>query len=137
MTPMKTLATMLATLAAALSVATAAHAAPPAPAVQAEIHALLASLGGSGCQFDRNGTWYPAPQAQAHLQRKLDAVEDHGTLQSTEQFIDAAATRSSITGDPYHVKCGNEAPMESRAWLTARLAQLRAHPQPVPVPAGH
>ncbi len=103
-----------------------AHAAPPAPAVQAEIHALLVSLGSSGCQFDRNGTWYPAAQAQAHLQRKLEAVEERGTLQSTEQFIDVAATRSSISGDPYHVKCGNDAPMESRAWLMARLAQVRA-----------
>jgi hypothetical protein len=118
-------------LAAALSmmitcvVQAAASASPAKP----EIDALLARVGDSGCAFNRNGTWYPAAQAKAHLLQKLRYLENRGLVQSTEQFIDRAASRSSETGQPYWVKCADAAPVQSRVWLSAQLHDVRARHQ--------
>jgi hypothetical protein len=107
--------------------ATAALAdATPAP-VRAEIDVLLARLENSGCEFDRNGTWASGAQAKDHLLRKLSYLEGETTLKSTEQFIDLAASSSSVSGKPYQVKCGNDAPVESRQWLGRELATIRSN----------
>ena len=37
-----------------------------------EIAALIAGLGSSGCEFQRNGSWHDAVAARDHLQRKYD-----------------------------------------------------------------
>jgi hypothetical protein len=105
-----------------------ALAAPTAPAVRGEIDALLARLQRSGCQFNRNGTWYDAAEVRAHLLRKLTAVEDATTLRSTEQFIDAAASFSSMSQQPYLVRCGSATPVPSRDWLLLQLQSLRTAP---------
>ncbi|HXJ08914.1 MAG TPA: DUF5329 domain-containing protein [Burkholderiales bacterium] len=101
-------------------------AAEPTPApVRAEIDALLHRLQASGCQFERNGTWYGSADAKAHLLDKLAYVERRRTLQSTEQFIELIGSSSSVSGKPYRVKCGNAAPVESRQWLTRELSAVR------------
>jgi hypothetical protein len=101
-------------------------AAPTAGPIRAEIDTLLAALANSGCQFDRNGSWHTGAEAKDHILRKLDYIERRSTLQSTEQFIELAAAKSSSSGKPYHVKCGSAAPMESRQWLTHQLLLLRS-----------
>lgn len=108
----------------------AAFAAPSA--ARPEIEALLARLQASSCSFQRNGSWYDAQKAQAHLLRKLAWLEDRNAVQSTEQFISLAASTSSSSGKPYLVKCGSAAPVESRRWLAAELDQLRAGRGPAP-----
>ena len=111
----------------ALVLALAATAAVAAPsAARPEIDALLARLQSSGCSFERNGTWYEAAQARDHLLRKLAYLEDRNLVQTSEQFIDRAATGSSMSGKPYRVRCGAAAPVESRAWLTEQLKAVRA-----------
>lgn len=111
-------------LAALLSVSV--QAAPlPAPA-RAEIDALLARLAASGCQFKRNGAWHTADAAQQHLRRKLDHLVDKGWVTSAEQFIERAATRSSVSGAAYEVRCGNLPPVASGLWLRSELERLRA-----------
>lgn len=106
--------------------AAAATAAPlPAPA-KAEVEGLLARLEASGCAFSRNGNWYPAAEAKAHLLRKLAYLEDKGLVQTTEQFIERAGSTSSLSGEPYLVRCGNDAPVKSAAWLNAQLQAMRA-----------
>jgi hypothetical protein len=107
-------------------VAIGAHAAPLDPAARAEIDALLARLDASGCTFNRNGTWYPAADVKPHLLRKLKYLEDRGAVQSTEQFIERAASTSSMSGQPYLVQCGSAAPVSSSAWMLAQLQTLRA-----------
>ena len=37
---------------------------------RAEIDVLLKKLQISGCQFNRNGTWYTSAEAQSHLSQK-------------------------------------------------------------------
>jgi len=93
--------------------------------VRAEIDALLDRLQASGCQFERNGAWYGSADARAHLLRKLEYVERRRTLQSAEQFIDLIGSSSSSSGEPYRVKCGAAAPVQSRQWLTRELSALR------------
>jgi Family of unknown function (DUF5329) len=92
--------------------------------VNTEIQQLLQQLEVSGCQFNRNGTWYSSAEAKTHLLRKLDYLNRKGSLNNTEQFIELAASKSSSTGKPYLVKCDNNA-SNSQIWLTNTLSQLR------------
>jgi hypothetical protein len=110
----------------AIGFAAAGNAASLSPAARAEIDALLSRLEASSCTFNRNGTWYPAAEAKSHLLRKLKYLEDSGAVQSTEQFIERAASSSSTTGQPYLVKCGSGAPVQSGTWLLSQLQVMRA-----------
>lgn len=112
-------------LAALLSVSQG-HAAALSPADRAEIDTLLARLAASGCQFKRNGAWHTAEEARAHLARKLEYLADRRAVGSAEQFIERAATRSSVSGQPYLVRCGAAPAVPSGAWLDAELQALRA-----------
>jgi hypothetical protein len=105
-----------------------AQAATLPPAARDEIDSLLSRLAASGCQFRRNGTWYAAAEAQAHLRRKLDYLVDKGVVASTEQFIERAASRSSVSGEAYQVRCGGNPPLTSGTWLYAELKVLRSAP---------
>ncbi|WER46668.1 DUF5329 domain-containing protein [Cupriavidus sp. WKF15] len=96
------------------------------PAVQLEITSLLSRLETSGCRFNRNGVWHTASEAKSHLLTKLHYIEDRTTLVSTEQFIELAGSKSSFSGKPYLVQCGNAAAQPSAVWLTAQLHSLRA-----------
>lgn len=110
-----------------LTIATCAASAqpPPSPARQ-EVDLLLARLAASTCEFSRNGDWHSPAAAREHLLRKLEYLERRTALTSAEQFIELAATRSSITGENYQVRCGPAAPMRSDAWLKNELRSLRA-----------
>ena len=103
-----------------------ARAAPLPPAARAEIGALLTSLERSGCEFNRNGSWHSGSEAKTHLLRKLQYLEDKDAVSTTEQFIERGASTSSSTGKPYLVRCPGAAPIESKQWLMARLATVRA-----------
>jgi hypothetical protein len=121
-------------LLAGIVLACVAQAGTLSPTARVEIAALLNRLETSGCQFNRNGTWYAATDARAHLQRKLDYLENRGLVESAEQFIDRGASTSSMTGQAYLVKCGSEQPVESQAWLRTQLRALRAAAAPMPHP---
>ena len=99
-----------------------------ASATRTEIDSLLARLQASGCQFNRNGSWYSSSEARDHLLRKLDYLEGRGSIQSTEQFIQLAASSSSSSGKAYLVRCGNDAAVPSQQWLSRELASLRQRP---------
>jgi hypothetical protein len=101
-------------------------AAPLSPAVRTEIDALISKLEASGCEVNRNGTWYAGAEAKSHLLRKLSYLEERGSVQSTEQFIELAASSSSTTGQPYLVKCGSAAPVQSGEWFSSQLKAMRS-----------
>lgn len=103
-----------------------ATAAPTSAPVRVEIEALLTKLQASGCQFNRNGSWYSGSEAKAHLLRKLEYVEGKGTVQSTEHFIEVAASKSSFSGRAYQVRCSGQVPVASQVWLIQQLAVVRA-----------
>ncbi len=95
------------------------------PAARSEIDELMSWLEASDCKFSRNGTWYTATEARLHLLRKLKYLEDQAAVQTTEEFIELAASSSSATGEPYLVKCGSDAPVQSGVWLRSQLQALR------------
>jgi hypothetical protein len=115
----------LASTAIALVLAAAAHAAP-APAAKAEIEYLLSAVASSDCRFYRNGTWYDAKSAAAHLRGKYESLAVKGLIGGTDDFIDRAATKSSLSGHDYAIKCEGIAEMSSRQWLTNLLVAYRA-----------
>ncbi|WP_429204667.1 DUF5329 domain-containing protein [Massilia sp. UYP11] len=102
-----------------------AHAEPP-PAARQEIAHLIGYLTASGCSFQRNGSWHEAAKAASHLQRKYDYLLKRDLVASSEDFIARAASESSLSGKPYQVRCGGNAPVASAAWLRAELAKYRA-----------
>lgn len=98
----------------------------PNGTAQAEIAQLLALVERSGCRFERNGKWYDSKAAREHLERKERYLEEHGQVARAEDFIEKAATRSSVTGEPYRVQCGSSPAVPSADWFRAELARLRA-----------
>lgn len=98
-----------------------AWAAPAPPAVRAEIDGLLQKLEASGCRFNRNGSWYSAPEARTHLLKKLDYLEGKDMIKSTDDFIRLAASGSSMSGKPYLVQCEGAPAVESKLWLNRQL----------------
>ena len=90
-----------------------------------EIDWLLRTVGSSGCEFLRGGTAYSAAKAKEHLQQKFDYLDARGQLKSAEDFIVKAATRSSMTGEAYGIRCPNAGPQASDAWLHTHLKALR------------
>ncbi|HGM7337991.1 TPA: YfeK family protein [Stenotrophomonas maltophilia] len=109
---------------AALLAAPVAHAAP-GPQAQREIAQLISSLDGSPCKFQRNGSWYDGPDARAHLQRKYDYLLKKDKVDSAEQFIERAASQSSMSGKPYRIQCPGQPEQTAAAWFGARLQALR------------
>ena len=106
---------------------TASVGAAPLPAsARAEVDALLSHLQASGCEFNRNGSWYAGADAKTHLLKKLDYLEGKDLVKTAEQFIERGASGSSMSGKPYLVRCAGKAPVESAKWLTAELQTVRA-----------
>jgi hypothetical protein len=101
-----------------------AMATPPA-AVQAEVGHLLQYVEESGCEFYRNGRWYDGSHARAHLSGKYQYLVARDQINTAEEFIERAATISSISGYPYQIRCQGGVPIDSNRWLLAALAAYR------------
>jgi hypothetical protein len=111
-------------LAALCAVAPFASAAPDA-AAEREIAALLSFVASSPCRFVRGGVEYPGAEARDHLARKLESAR--AMIRSADAFVDHVASASSLTGEPYRVRCdARESP--TRDWLRAELARIRRSP---------
>jgi hypothetical protein len=89
---------------------------------QEEVSHLLDYIVQSSCTFIRNDKVYDGAQAGDHINRKYEQVKNR--ISSTEQFISYAASRSSMTGKPYQVTCG-ETTMPSSVWLDEELRNYR------------
>jgi len=103
----------------------AVYAAQASQNTQDEISYLLTMLGKSGCEFYRNGSWYEAKAAEAHIRAKYSLLAARNHIGTAEDFIDQAATRSSMTGLPYAVRCGQSPAISTSSWLHQLLAQYR------------
>ena len=101
-------------------------AAPSMPAAQqAEVRQLLQRLRQSPCRFYRNGSWYSAAEAAAHLDKKYQYLLDKQLIHSSEEFISRGASKSSISGEAYQVQCPTQPQEPSAHWLHQQLQQLR------------
>jgi hypothetical protein len=91
-----------------------------------EIEHLFAHLESSGCQFNRNGSWYSAAEASVHIRKKYDYLVGKGLLNTSESFIEKAATESSMSGKPYQVKCEGQSVVLSSVWFNNELKVYRS-----------
>ncbi len=98
--------------------------AAPTPRTKAEIAGLMDALAHSGCRFQRNGDWHGATEARAHLQRKYDYLLRKDKVDTAEQFIERAASRSSMSGRAYRVQC-NGKEQDAASWFNGQLKRLR------------
>jgi len=85
---------------------------------------LLDFVERSECKFVRNGSEYPGAQARAHLEKKLNYLEGKNLVSSAEDFIDLAATKSSMSGKAYEVRCPTGVQPTS-TWLKMELQRQR------------
>ncbi|MGW8193083.1 MAG: DUF5329 domain-containing protein [Desulforhopalus sp.] len=93
--------------------------------VEEEIDHLIGFLEQSACQFNRNGTWYNAAKAGAHIRKKYRYLKRRGLVGTTELFIERAASKSSMSGKAYLVRCSTGEAIESATWFRTELARLR------------
>jgi len=112
------------TLMLSLMLVPAARAEPPI-ITQIEVNFLLGYVDGSGCRFYRNGTWYDSKEAQDHLRDKYNYLSG-SSINTAEDFIEKAATKSSFSGKPYGVKCNDGVSLTSNKWLRDELARFRS-----------
>jgi len=122
---MSTKSKLLIALLAALPASWTAFAAELTPPAKFEIEGLLLRLGTSECQFQRNGTWYGATRAREHIAMKYQQLLSNNAVSTAEDFIALAATRSSLSGKPYQVKCGSHEPVWSADWMASQLQEIR------------
>ena len=109
----------MALLLTGLSVAPAAASDPD---WQNEVAYLLSYVEQSGCSFIRNDKVYDSVQAREHISKKYDYVKKR--INSADQFITYAASKSSITGKSYQVTCGDTT-RPSSDWLKEALVDYR------------
>jgi len=112
-----------------LALAPDVRAAAPAIA-QTEINYLLGFIENSSCEFFRNGSWYDAKKAAAHLRDKYQILATGDRIQTAEDFIEQAATKSSLSGQPYQVRCSGDKAVTTNQWLRDLLARYRTHTAP-------
>ncbi len=102
------------------------HAQQLSPQSRTEIEHLVEFVRSSNCQFSRNGSWHSAAEAAEHISKKYHYALDRGQIHSAEDFITYAATKSSLSGQAYTVRCGGGRTAACADWLTAELRRLRA-----------
>ena len=89
-----------------------------------EINHLLTFVHNSECTFFRNGSWHSSTEAAEHIKGKYGYVLKRGRIKSAEDFIALAASKSSISGKAYKVRCG-EQELTSASWLGEELRLYR------------
>ncbi len=122
----RALPSLLFGIALSLAVCDPAKSAAPTAVAEQEIQHLLVYLGKSGCEFNRNGDWHAAGKARAHLERKHAALLRRKWTGSAEEFISTAASKSSVSGKPYLVRCAKSGTTPSNVWFRAELVRHRA-----------
>ncbi len=90
--------------------------------MDAEIDFLLVTVAQSDCEFIRNGKAHAGEAARDHLQMKRERGKKY--YETTEQFIERIASKSSWSGKPYRIRCG-DAEEDASAWFTRTLESFR------------
>ena len=89
-----------------------------------EVSHLLEFVKNSVCIINRNGVDHPADKGISHIENKYDYFRDD--INSTEEFIEYSATKSTMSGDFYTVKCPGEKSIRTQDWLMDELKHFRA-----------
>jgi hypothetical protein len=104
----------------------AAYAESPSMTLAQQIEHLIDFIRESPCVFIRNGTDYDGATAANHVRQKYEYYRERGSIHSTEDFIDLAATKSAFSGKPYQIRCPGQPVKPAADWLRAELQSYRA-----------
>ncbi len=91
-------------------------------ATRDEIDHLLLFVANTQCSFIRNGDSHSGKDAVKHIQKKYAYYDDD--IESAEDFIRLSATKSSMSGKKYRVKCDSLSLLSS-TWLIEELETYR------------
>ncbi|MDR2161078.1 MAG: DUF5329 domain-containing protein [Desulfovibrio sp.] len=90
------------------------------PGEEARVEGLLNSLAQQeDVTFIRNGREHSAAEAADHLRLKWNHLRER--LNTAEQFIDTAGSRSSLSGQPYLMRKAGEDPRPAGPFLRELL----------------
>lgn len=107
-------------------VALGAMAAPP-PQEQSRIERLIKAIEArKDMKFIRNGSEYDCGDAAKFLRGKFEAMGKEVT--SARDFIERIASKSSMSGEPYHVKFADGKTMLASQFLNDELKRLEGQP---------
>jgi hypothetical protein len=84
---------------------------------------LLTYVEESNCVFIRNGKEYTAKEAAKHIKTKSDSLMFD--VKTPEEFIERAASKSMLSGQPYFVRCVDHSSVPSADWLRKELSNYR------------
>lgn len=106
----------------------AAHAgaAPQPDTLEQTIDFLIKQVATSGYTFIRNSQEYDSREAAGHMEKKYRHFHDRIT--TVDDFIELAASRSLLSGQPYLVLREDGTTMRTGAWLRDMLAAYCAQP---------
>ena len=88
-----------------------------------EVEHLLKFLKNSSCEINRNGKFHKGNEAVSHIKRKYEYFRDE--IDTTEEFIEYTATKSTMSGKYYLVKCGDGEAVRTKEWLLNELKSYR------------
>ncbi len=115
---------LLAVAASMLVVVT--HAAPP-PHEQSRIERLIRFVESQkDMKFIRNGSEYSCAEAAKFLRGKLESMG--GEVTTAREFIERIASKSSMSGQPYHVKFADGRLIPAAQFLADELKRMDARP---------
>jgi len=93
------------------------------PEQQPEVEHLLDFVRQSDCVLIRNGSEYSGKKGVSHIQKKYDYFKDDIT--TTEAFIKYSATKSTMSGKYYTIRCPGKKEMRTQDWLLNELKNFR------------
>lgn len=104
----------------------AAAAAPP-PDEQARIDKLIHFIETQkGMKFVRNGIEYECSEAAKFLRGKLEKMGKDVT--TAQEFVERIASKSTMSGKPYHVKFADGKTMLASQFLGEALKRIEGQP---------
>jgi Family of unknown function (DUF5329) len=77
-------------------------------------------------KFVRNGTEYSCADAAKFLRGKLESMGED--VSTAREFIERIASKSSMSGEPYHVKFSDGKSMLASQFLSDELKRLESRP---------
>ncbi|MCP4766795.1 MAG: DUF5329 domain-containing protein [Gammaproteobacteria bacterium] len=93
------------------------------PGQELEIDHLLNFVEHSSCRINRNGKFYDGSKAISHIKKKYAYFKDE--IETTEQFIELSATKSTMSGKYYMVQCADGKQVRTKDWLLNELGNYR------------
>lgn len=88
-----------------------------------EVDHLLDFVRQSDCLLIRNGSEHSGEKAVSHIQKKYDYFRED--ISTAEDFIKYSATKSTMSGNYYTIRCPDKKEMRTQSWLLEELGKFR------------